>query len=113
MGMLRLGSLSSQVTKLGVRRERDSQGTGRLISSEETKLEREEIQGKGAIRWLLAGTSSSEICLINTLNWFVVHKGELVGEKPLCRAPFVGVSWSALLGEVLSYSGGTDTEDVS
>lgn len=55
----------------------------RFISSEEIKSEWEETQGNGAIRWLLAGTRSSEICLINTLNWFVVHKGELVGEKPV------------------------------
>lgn len=59
----------------------------RFISSEEIESEWEETQGNGAIRWLLAGTRSSEICLINTLNWFVVHKGELVGEKPVQGLP--------------------------
>lgn len=47
----------------------------RFISNEEIKSEWEETQGNGAIRWLLAGTSSSEICLINTLDWCVVRKG--------------------------------------
>lgn len=83
------------------------------MSNEEIKSEWEETQGNGAIHWLLAGTSSSEICLINTSNWFVVHKGELVGEKPVQRAPFVGISWSALLGAFLSYSGGMNAEDIS
>lgn len=46
------------------------------------------------------------------LNWFVVHKGELVGEKPAQRAPFVGISWSAFLGAFLSHSGGMDAEDI-
>lgn len=52
----------------------------RFLSSEEIEPEWEETQGTGAIRWLLAETSSSEICLINTLDWFVVHTGEPVGE---------------------------------
>lgn len=62
---IRLGSLFSEVTKPGVRRETDSQGTKGFHSTK--KLEWEETQGKMvAILWLSAGTSSSEICLINT-----------------------------------------------
>lgn len=82
------------------------------MSNEEIESEWEETQGNGAICWLLAGTSSSEICLINTKN-ICGTQGELVGEKPVHRAPFVGVSWSALLGVFLSYSGGMDAEDIT
>lgn len=61
---IRLGSLFSEVTRPRGRREVDSQGTKGFYSTK--KSEWEETQGNGAIVWLPAGTSSSEICLINT-----------------------------------------------
>lgn len=69
----------------------DSQGMKGSCSTR--KSEWEETQGKGAIVWLLAGTSSSEICLINPSGLVCgTGRGASVGKGPhvgllLCRSP--------------------------
>lgn len=59
---IRLGSLFSEVTR-GQERTGFPRDERFLFVK---KLEWEETQGNLAILWLPAGTSSSEICLINT-----------------------------------------------
>lgn len=69
----------------------DSQGMKGFYSMK--KSEWEETQGNGASIWLPAGTSSSEICLINTSELGCgTRRGANVGKglmwgQPLCWSP--------------------------
>lgn len=107
---IRLGSLFSEVTRPRGRREMDSQGMKGFYSTK--KSEWEETQGNGASVWRPAGSSSSEICLINTSELGCgtqrgasEGKGLYVGPASLLES--LGVPcWV-----YFSHSGGMDAED--
>ena len=77
------------------------------------KSEWEEMQGSGAIPWLPARTSSSVICLINTLQLVGgTHVGPVQGRAwRVACFPFGGPQSALSGGLFLSHSGGMDAED--